>query len=217
VRQALNEDPLNLGEYSYTNAGYVVASHIAERATKRTWEELMCNLVFKPLGLHSAGFGWPAAEDHPDEPHGHFGAQPYMSVQEIGDDATGDLDYFGPAGHIHCSIEDFARFAAFHLAGLRGQDGVMKAQTIERLHTPPANGDYAGGWWIRETKEGEFYHEHTGSGGTFYTWITLYPESDLGIVIATNCGFHAKPFLKSMRDAIYSRLRRDGQATPEDD
>ena len=59
---------------------------------------------------------------------------------------------------------------------------------------------------VRQTDGGERVHEHTGSGGTFHAWIALYPDSDLGVVLLTNCGFHAKPFLKEMRDAIHRRM-----------
>jgi len=207
VRQVLLESPVNPGEYSYSNAGYVVAAYMAERTTKQSWEELIRRLVFEPLKLQSAGFGWPATKDRPNQPYGHFGALPKMTVQAIGEDATGDLNYFGPAGNIHCSVEDCARFAALHLQGLRGQNGVLSAEVVRRLHAPPEGGDYASGWWVRQTGEAELVHEHTGSGGTFYTWIVLYPDSDLGIVLLTNCGFHAKPFLKALQDAIHERIR----------
>lgn len=192
--------------YSYSNAGYVVAEYMAERVAKQSWEEFMLGLVFKPINLRSAGFGWPAAKGRPNQPFGHFGALPDMSVKEIGEDATGDLDYFGPAGNIHCSVEDFARYVASHLQGLRGRDGVLSTEAVRRLHTPPEGNDYASGWWVRQTDGGERLHEQTGSGGTFYAWIALYPESDLGVVLLTYCGFHAKPFLKEVGDAIHRRV-----------
>jgi len=40
---------------------------------------------------------------------------PDLTVQEIGEGPAGDDDYYGLAGSVHCSIEDLARFVAFHL------------------------------------------------------------------------------------------------------
>ncbi len=202
VRQILTESPSKPGEYAYSNAGYVVAASMAERAAKEPWETLMQGLVFEPLKLHSAGFGWPAhhdVADHVDQPEGHIGTPPNLEVQQISPGSLDDLDRIGPAGHLYCSIEDLARFAAAHLQGLRGHDGVLKASTVRRLHTPPEGGHYMGGWVIREA---EGWHGHEGTAGTFFAEITLYPDDDLAIVAAANCGPSVEPFLEKMKEAI---------------
>jgi CubicO group peptidase (beta-lactamase class C family) len=210
VRQVLTEEPVKLGEYSYSNSGYVVAGFMAERVARQSWEELMRSLVLGPLGLQSGGFGWPATGDRPNQPHGHLGTPPELSVQEPGEHPLlGDMDYVGPAGNLHCSMPDLGRFAAFHLQGLHGRDGLLKAETVRRLHTPPGDGFYASGWEIRESDEGERFHEHTGTGLTFYVWIVLYPERDLAIVLAANCGLPAKPFLRKMKAAIHRRMAQN--------
>ncbi|UCE61814.1 MAG: serine hydrolase, partial [Phycisphaerales bacterium] len=105
VCEILTEEPVKLGQYSYSNAGYTVAGYMAECVAGRSWEELMRTLVFKPLKLRSAGFAWPATKARPKQPYGHSGMPPDFSVQEIGADVLGDDDYLSPAGSIHCSIE----------------------------------------------------------------------------------------------------------------
>ncbi len=114
VRQVLTEKPFKPGEYSYSNAGYVVAGYMAERVTRRSWEELMRSLVFEPLELRSAGFRWPATEDRPNQPLGHVGTPPHLGVQDSDEDLSGE-DYYGPAGSVHCSIEDLARYCAMRV------------------------------------------------------------------------------------------------------
>ena len=154
----------------------------------------MRTLVFEPLGLRSAGFGWPATDDRPNQPRGHSGAPPDLEVQEIGKYEPLDIDAFGPAGNLHCSIEDFARYAAFHLRVLDGRDDTLEAETVPCF------------WRVGETDEGERLYSHFGSGGTFMAMIAVYPDSDLAIVAATNYGLPAMPFLTKMRDAIRRRL-----------
>jgi CubicO group peptidase (beta-lactamase class C family) len=209
VKEILTTDPVELGEYSYSNAGYTVAGYMAERVAKRSWEELMRTLVFKPFRLRSAGFAWPATKERPSQPYGHSGTPPDLSVQEIGEDFLGDDDYLSPAGSIHCSIADLARFVNFHLQGLHGRDGALKAETVSRLHTPPKDGVYACGWGVRKTSAGESRHGHSGTAMTFFTMIEMYPDSDLVIVAAANCGPFVAPFLQRMEKAIHQRMTQD--------
>ena len=205
VRQVLTEERVDPGEYSYSNAGYVVAAYMVERTVKRSWEELMRGLVFEPLGLRSTGFGWPATVDRPNQPRGHYGTPPELSVQEIGEHMLGDMDYVGPAGNLHCSIEDLARFAAFHLRVLDGRDSALKPETVPRF------------WRAGKTDDGKHMYGFYGSGGTFLAMIMLYPEDDLAIVAATNYGLPAMPFLKKMRDAIHRRMTPPADASPATD
>jgi CubicO group peptidase (beta-lactamase class C family) len=196
VRQVLLEEPVNQGEYSYSNAGYVVAAYMVEQVTDRSWEELMRTQIFETLGLHSAGFGWPATEDRVNQPLGHYGSPPELEVQEIGEYMLGDMSYIRPAGDIHCSIEDLARFAAFLLLVLGGGSDILEAETVPRF------------WRAGETDGGERRFTFFGSGGTFLAMIALYPDSDIGIVAATNCGTSTMSILESMRDALHRRLKK---------
>lgn len=197
VRQALSEKPDGIGEYVYSNSGYVVAAYMAERVAKRPWEELMRTQVFQPLELRSTGFGWPATEDRPNQPHGHYELASNLRVQEIGKYELLDMAAFGPAGDLHCSLEDFASFAAFHLRVLSNRDSSLKAENVSRF------------WREGKTDDGERRYGLFGSGGTFMAMIMLYPESDLAIVAATNYGLPAMSYLEKMRDAIRRRIMED--------
>jgi CubicO group peptidase (beta-lactamase class C family) len=212
VKQILSENASILGTYKYSNSGYVVAGYMAERAAKQPWEELMRTLVFEPLKLRSAGFGWPATPERPDQPLGHLGIPPDLTAQEAGGSLLGDGDYFGPAGNVHCGIEDLARFAAFHLKGLKGHDGALKAETVRRLHTPAPGEHYAGGWVVKEIEPGKYVHSHEGTAGSFFAKVQLYPESDLAIVALANCGPAAGPFFRKMTQAIYRRSPQTADA-----
>ena len=48
-----------VGKHLYSNLGYVVAGAMAERVTARSWESLMQERLFAPLGISSADFGAP--------------------------------------------------------------------------------------------------------------------------------------------------------------
>lgn len=172
----------------------------------------MRSLIFEPLELRSVGFRWPATEGRPDQPLGHVGTPPSLKVQDRYEDLYGE-DYYGPAGSMHCSIEDLARYAAFHLQGLCGMDGVLKAETVRRLHTPALGQHYMGGWVVNKDGEGERRDGHEGTAGTFFAIVQLYPNEDLAVVAATNIGPPAAPYLRKMRDAIHRRMKNKSCAS----
>ena len=76
---------------------------MAERVTARTWESLMQELLFAPLGIASAGFGPPGVPGELDQPWGH------QRDPDSGNWVPSQLDNAaapGPAGTVHITIED---------------------------------------------------------------------------------------------------------------
>ena len=58
----------------YANASFAIAGHMAETAAKKSYEELMQELLFAPLGMTTCGWGSPAATSEKgkvDQPWGH--------------------------------------------------------------------------------------------------------------------------------------------------
>ncbi len=118
--------------------------------------------------------------------------------------------YRAPSGDVNCNITDLAEYASAHLQGLSGADGALSSASIVRLHTPPeldeAGAGYAAGWAIARTESGRPEHWHSGSGGSFFAVVSIYPEDDLAIVVLTNYGLPAEASLYQMMQAIYERL-----------
>ncbi len=173
-------------KFAYSNAGYVLAGHVAERVARTTWEELMRRELFAPLRMHSAGFGWPTRVA-PGQPFGHEGTMNDMRPQEE-DYELGD--YMAPAGDVSCSVEDLTRFGQLHLRGMKGQDGVLASKTIQLLHeTAPMGGGqaYAAGWMV-DMNEAEPDHEHGGSAGTFFAMLVVSPSRDRVVTVMMNSG-----------------------------
>ena len=172
----------------YSNAGYSLAGHMVERKARRSWEKLVRERVFRPLGLETAGFGWPYTEQNPDAVRGHFGAPPDLRPRPLGQYELGD--YLDPAGDIHMSIGDLARYALAHLRGLRGEDDLLEAATVRELHTgsPVEGQQYAGGWVLDSTEDGLPLHWHNGSGGTFFAMVRMVPERNWAVAVMMNSG-----------------------------
>jgi CubicO group peptidase (beta-lactamase class C family) len=212
--EVLQSDPVAAPgeEMNYSNAGYTVGALMAERKTGMAWEALVARYVFDPVEMKHSGFGWPAAEARPDQPRGHFHDESGFRPQGIGEYPLGD--FLAPAGDIHASIGDLARYAKMHLDGLAGWDGDVKAETIKHLHTPPSaeagEAKYAGGWMIVERDGLGTIHAHAGSAGTFFAIVELYPDDNRAIVIAMNAG--AGPGVaESIISAINKRATSDSR------
>lgn len=183
--------------FAYSNAGYTVVAAMLEAATGEAWEDLLRARLFEPAGLTGAGLGWPASPSRPAEPRGHYARGDRLTPQPL-DDTYQIPPWLAPAGAVHCPIGDFARYAQLHLRGLRGEDGLLRAETVRRLHRRavdlPLETNAAGllgfgyGWAQLRTAQGRVLSWHNGSAGTFFAWMVVDPERDVAVVVCTNAG-----------------------------
>jgi len=164
-------------EHVYSNAGYLVAASMAEEKTGAAWEDLVQERLANPLELKTLGVGWPARTD-PAQPWGHqadhggFLPHPPDDPYQLG-------PWLVPAGDLHMSITDLARFARLHLERLMGKPALLKPETFQKLHRP--FGDYALGWNVKETAD-----HHLGGAGTFIAAIWVSVPRKVAIVMASN-------------------------------
>ena len=170
--------------YAYSNVGYALAGLMAEQVTGESWEVLMRRRLFEPLGMDSAGFGTPGGPDRVEQPWGH-----HVSGNEIKPTQQDNAPALGPAGTVHCTIPDWAKFAALHLRGAQKKAKLLKPATFRALHTPAQDGEYAGGWNVLERSwAGGRTLMHNGSNTSWYATIWIAPARDFAILIATNQG-----------------------------
>ena len=188
VGEVLRERPAQpAGTFTYSNTGYMVAGLMLEKAAGRPWEELMRSRVFRPLGLRSAGFGPAGQAGTPDQPWGHRQGRPVPPGPEADNPPA-----LGPAGTVHCSIRDLARYAAFHLREGQGQPGLLDESAFAELHRPPpgdpANPQAMG--WLRVPRPwaGGDALTHNGSNTMNFAVVWIAPQRDFGLVVATNQG-----------------------------
>lgn len=181
LRQPLAAEPG--AKYIYSNLGFALAGAMIEKRAGRPWEALVRERIYEPLKLETAGFG-PGWTEELDQPWGH---------QFEGDDPapnapTDNPMAIAPAGLIHMSVLDLARYAAFHLAVARGEVAELKAR-IEELYTPPEGSPYALGWLVAERSwAGGKVLNHAGSNTMFYAVVWIAPEKSMAFIVCTNIG-----------------------------
>jgi CubicO group peptidase (beta-lactamase class C family) len=165
----------------YSNQGYAIVGAMLEKITGTPWETLITERLFKPLHMDTAGFGPPGTIGQVDEPWGHV-RKLFMNIPVQVDNPPA----IAPAGTVHCSLDDFARYAIFQM---ENQPHLLKPETFAKLHTPPPGGDYACGWVVmRRGWAGGKALWHNGSNTTFYFAVWLAPNKKLAVITATNTG-----------------------------
>jgi CubicO group peptidase (beta-lactamase class C family) len=167
----------------YSNQGYAIVGAMLEKIAGRPWETLITEKLFKPLHMDSAGFGPPGTPGQVDQPWGHV-RRFLVRVPSQKDNPPA----ISPAGRVHCSLDDLARYAIFHMQGER-IGGLLKPETFRKLHTPPDGGDYACGWiCVKRGWAGGDALTHSGSNTMWYVVMWLAPEKDFAVVVGTNTG-----------------------------
>jgi CubicO group peptidase (beta-lactamase class C family) len=170
--------------FEYSNVGYVIAGAMVERITGESWEGVMKRRLFGPLGMATAGFGGLGTPGQIDQPwpHGANGAP-----TERNGPAVDNPKVMGPAGTVHSSLADWAKFVADHLRGERGQGALLHVETYRRLHTPPFGGDYALGWLVAERAWGGGpVLTHAGSNTMNYAVVWIAPKRNFAVLVCTN-------------------------------
>jgi CubicO group peptidase (beta-lactamase class C family) len=196
--------------FLYSNTGYVIAGAMAEAVADDSWENLMVRLVFKPLGIEHAGFGSPGASPTTGkessvatpitEPWGHESNGLPVPPGPQADNPP----CLGPAGRVHLTLADWARFATLHLSAGQPDDRdlreagikpLLSAAALRKLQTPfggpmDAGGEkYAMGWGVRQLPKSRGVElVHAGSNTLWFALISIRLSENQAILIVTNQG-----------------------------
>jgi CubicO group peptidase (beta-lactamase class C family) len=185
--------------HEYSNAGGAIAGAMAERVSGTSYQQLVQEQVFAPLGGHAA-FGNPGLSTMP-QPWGHqrtlFGTVTEITPDDAGYTTPRAIE---PTGDVSLSPRDYGRFLQLHLRGIRGRDDVLKASTIQELHkkvapVSPATGPVMG--WSVMPRGGAESHEHVGSYGAYVAFASIQASRDVAVGAFTNLGGD-----QDLRDAV---------------
>ena len=172
--------------YAYANFGIAIAGAMCEAATGEPYEDLMRQMLFEPLGMTTAGFGAPGSAGKIDAIRGHDDMALWYSPVLPGNRAD-NPQVIAPAGTVHASIGDWAKYAALHLDGACGRPRLLKAETFAKLHGDPYQQEYGYGWSLHEKEwAGGRVMAHDGSNGRWYAVIVIAPKRDAAYLVATN-------------------------------
>ncbi|NRF40572.1 serine hydrolase [Pedobacter foliorum] len=181
VKYLIENDALekNNETYNYSNAGYSVATTMLEKASGKTWEQLLDEVLSKKLHLNYK-LEWPNRTDV-NQPWGHWIEN--NKLTPLSPHTDYNLNLIEPAGDISMPIADYIKFVQMNLAGLRGKNNLIKPETYNFLHYGLK--DYAIGW-LNVNKPDNHSSEHAGSAGTFYCYTLINKDKNVAYIIMAN-------------------------------
>ncbi|MGB0953352.1 MAG: serine hydrolase domain-containing protein [Planctomycetota bacterium] len=198
--------------YLYSNWGFVMAGAMMERAGDATWETLMRERLFEPLGMSSAGFGAPNQEDGPQHPFGH-------NVKGEAREGLDNSAAMGPAGTAHATMEDWGKFVQLHLQGAQGTEGLLlKPETFAQLHAarPGTNKAYGAGWSLgtRAWSKGPLL-THSGSNTWWFCTTWVAPAEGFAVLVGSNRGGDAAA--RAVDSACWALIQMQLKRAKEED
>ena len=184
--------------YAYDNVLYIVAGEIFPAAAGQSWDDVVKNRIFTPLGMSESGTttAFFTSSRNAATPH----AVEDGTLQPVPLDS---VDNISPAGGVASNATDLARWLVCRLDSGRYAGGrlfserqareMWSGQTILPIADPPpplaalrANfAEYGLGWRLRDY-QGRKIVSHTGGLAGMSSQITLVPAEKLGLVILTN-------------------------------
>ena len=195
--------------FVYSNIGFILLGHIAEKIEDKSWEDIITLRVFQPLEMTSAGFGPVGKPDgtaeNVDAISGRcWGHTPSVDLLDAAKALLGSktkpsftplqIDNsrcLGPAGRAHMNLRDWSKFVV-HFAKEDGYRHFQISETIWKEMLSPMqvtnpNESYAAGWVLFDKPRfnGRAYF-HNGSNTTWYCYALALPGKQQCILVATN-------------------------------
>ena len=189
IKVAGRAKPTNkLGEkFQYQNVMYAAAGEAVAKAQHSTWDRVMADKIFKPLGMKSSNTTAAAMQKARDYSLGYdYNASTKVTRQL----PQREIPAAAPAGAINSSARDMAQWVRFMLAGgtINGKRLVSEKgfnETITKQMNVSGTVDYGLGWFLRQWN-GHKVVEHGGNIDGFNSQVALMPDQRLGFVLLTN-------------------------------
>ncbi len=191
----LAQPPINKpGEkFEYSNAGVSLAGAIVDRVMGEEYETVIQRMLFEPLGMKTAGFGPMGTSGKIDAPWQHRKNGDQIVPIEPGP-LSDNPPFITPAGRVHCSMGDWAKYVQCVLKAMRSEEGLLSAAQVQQLKEPPFGGNYALGWGLatRDWAGGQVL-QHAGSNGGNFCVVWVAPRKNFAVLAATNRGGDGAP------------------------
>jgi CubicO group peptidase (beta-lactamase class C family) len=177
-----------LGEkFQYQNVMYAAAGEVVAKAENSTWDKLIANRIFKPLGMKNSDTTAAAMKKSKDY---SFGYDYNPTTKETRHLPQREILAAAPAGAINSSARDMAQWVRLMLAnGTINGRRVVSEKNFDELVRKQINiggsVDYGLGWFLRQWN-GHKVVEHGGNIDGFNSQVALMPDQKLGFALLTN-------------------------------
>jgi CubicO group peptidase (beta-lactamase class C family) len=140
-------------KFQYQNIMYAAVGEIVGRAEKSTWEKLVAERIFKPLGMKSSDISVAEMQKARDYSFGYIYEEGTKETRRV---PMRDLPAIAPAGAINSSARDMAQWLRLMLGGgAFGGRRLVSEKSFAELFRPNINVNPSGtvkyglGWYLR--------------------------------------------------------------------
>jgi CubicO group peptidase (beta-lactamase class C family) len=181
--------------YAYTNFGYTAAAVAGAKAAGKSWEDLVADKLYKPLGLKSTSSRYKDFEKAKNRARLHVKVEGKWVAKYVRNPQAQ-----APAGGVSSTPRDLAQWMRLQLAGgkFEGKQ-IIDAQALAETHRPQMISGfnpkknraslYGLGWIVDYDEAGRVFWKHSGA---FFigmrTEVALLPAEDIGIAVLSNAG-----------------------------
>jgi CubicO group peptidase (beta-lactamase class C family) len=217
VRFLKPESPFR-SKWSYQNMMFLAAGEAAAKAAKSSWDDLIHQRIFTPLGMTTSATSYRGMENANVALPGRMDHD--SAVAQVAFNA----ENIAPAGSILSSPVDMAQWLRFQLNdGMANGKRLLSSAALRETHTPQMliGGGLGGGrggadslppvtnfntygfGWIVEDFRGQLVWQHGGNTPGMTTAVGMMPQKKFGVVILSNMQSAALPDL--LRQYIFDR------------
>ncbi len=196
--------------WGYQNIMFLAAGEAAAKAAGSTWEALISQRIFGPLGMASsipvlrdtAGIS-PLATPH------------FLASDTVRTKSHMNIDDMAPAGSIISSARDMAQWVRFQLGdGSAGGKRLMSNAALRETHLPhmllggggndslSRFGTYGMGWFVEDYRQ-QLVWQHGGNTDGMTTAMGMLPERKFGVVVLSN--MHGSPLPGILMRYLFDR------------
>lgn len=166
-------------KYEYSNLGAGLLGYALAKDSKKSYEELLQEIIFKPLQMQASTTKRDLIKD-----------KLVAGLNPSGKPTSNwDLEVLAPAGAILSSVEDLSKYA---MANLDTTNQVFNLQRTKTFQINKSMGVALGWHIITEENGGQFYWHNGGTGG-YTSFLAIDTQKQIAIVILSNVSaFHPK-------------------------
>jgi CubicO group peptidase (beta-lactamase class C family) len=164
-------------KFGYNNSGYFLLGVVIEKASGRTYEQALQEMILTPLGMADTGYDWPK-RIIPRRASGYSGRG-----ASLANAAPLDMQQPYSAGALYSTVEDLLKW-----------DQALYTEKLlpaaaKRLMWTPFKENYAYGWVIGEPAPVFGGHRRMAHGGGingFSSVIVRLPDPNVTIIVLAN-------------------------------
>jgi len=197
--------------WGYQNVMFLAAGEAAAKAAGSTWEELISQRIFGPLGMTASipVLRDPATVANLATPH-------FSTADTVRTKAHMNIEDMAPAGSIISNARDMAQWLRLQLGdGQYESKRLVGRVPLRDIHTPQmltgggAGNDsltrfnaYGMGWFIEDYRQALVW-QHGGNTDGMTTAMGLLPERKFGVVVLSN--MHGSPLPGILMRYLFDR------------